>query len=354
MRKAQEKYNHITLTERIEIYRLYDKKVSLRDIAVKLGRNVATVSRELKRNRTRQQKIYQPVQAQEIAQLRSLKQRTSAPLKNQEVFMYVRTKLREEKWSPEMIAGRIRIDLPHQSICHETIYRYIYSKGRQAYLKQYLTLARKKRRKQDGRCAKKALRHSQIPGAISIEKRAQKVQNRRQVGHFETDLMEGNKQDRTVLSVEVERKTRYTQLTLLSSKHAKTKQEMLTKKLKTLQSLSMSKHLIVKSITADNGTENTRHTEIAKDLNVEMFFCHPYASHEKGTVENTIGRIRWHIPKGTPLSQYTNEQIQWLENKLNDTPRKCLNWKKPNEAFEKEDNSYKFRRFKSLQCCTSR
>jgi IS30 family transposase len=158
--------------------------------------------------------------------------------------------------------------------------------------------------------------------------------------------MEGNKQDRAVVSVEVERKTRYTQLSLLPSKHAKIKEKILTEKLKTVQSLGMSKRPIVRSITADNGSENTRHRQLSQNLGVEVFFAHPYASWEKGSVENMIGRMRYYIPKGTSLSQFSHNQIQWLENTLNNTPRKCLGWKTPNEAMEQEANSYKFRRFR--------
>ena len=256
-----------------------------------------------------------------------------------------------------MIAGRIKIDLPHQSISYETIYVYIRGKGKKQKLWRYLKKGRQRRRKQDGRTAHKKMRHSRIPGAISIEKRAQKIENRKQSGHFETDLMEGNRTDKAVVSVEVERKTRYTQLSLLPSKHAKIKEKTLTEKLKKVQSLSKSNKPIVRSITADNGSENTRHRQLSKNIGVDVFFAHPYASWEKGSVENMIGRMRYYIPKGTSLSQFTHNQIQWLENELNNTPRKCLRWRTPNEAMEREVNSYKFRRYrkeKELQgWCTS-
>ena len=106
MRKAHKAYRQITLSERVEIYRLYDKGISLRTIAEQVGRDVGTISRELKRNRTRSYKVYTPVCAHEIANRRGVKQRTKAPLKNPEVFMYVRQKLKAG-WSPEAIAGRM-------------------------------------------------------------------------------------------------------------------------------------------------------------------------------------------------------------------------------------------------------
>src|SRR3989344_4587371 len=158
--------------------------------------------------------------------------------------------------------------------------------------------------------------------------------------------MEGTRSEKAVVSVEVFRKTRYTQLSKLSNKKAKTKQKVLTKKLKVVRSLQKSQRPVVKSITADNGSENTNHKKISKELKTNIYFCQPYHSWEKGTVENTIKRIRRFIPKGTPLEQFSDAQIQWLENKLNNTPRKCLNYKTPNEAFEKEVNSYKFRKYR--------
>jgi|GEM_PF-528922 len=353
MSTTHKAYRHVSLSERVEIYRLYDKQVSLRQIAKYVGRDVGTISRELKRNRTRQYKQYMPVMAQAIAGTRTHRQRTAAPLKNPEVFVYVRGKLKQKQWSPEMIAGRIRIDLPHQYICHETIYQYIYGKGKRQKLFRYLRNHRTKRRRQDGRCARKTQQHSRIPFAVSIEKRPQKVHNRRQVGHFETDLMEGVRSEKYVLSVEVERKTRYTILTKLPNKQAITKQNILTEKLKTVQLLAMANIPIVRSITADNESENTNHRQIAQALGIAMYFAHAYAPWEKGTVENTIGRIRYFIPKGTTLVPYTDTQIQLLENKLNDTPRKCLNWLKPDEAMAKEVNRYKFRKYKKSLCCTS-
>ena len=357
MRKTKKRYAHLSLEDRVEIYRMHTQGISMQDIAKTTNRNVSSISRELKRNRTPQYKQYTPVKADEISHIRARRQRIHAPLKNPEVFVYVRKKLKEG-WSPEMISGRITIDLPHQSISHEAIYQYIFGKGKRQKLWKHLKVRNKRqRKKQDGRTAQKKMRHSRIPDAVSIELRSTKANKRTQVGHFETDLMEGNKSDRAVISVDVERKTRYTQLSLLPSKHARIKEEMLTKKLKAIQSLHMSNKPIVRSITADNGSENTRHRQLSHNLGVDVFFAHPYASWEKGSVENMIGRMRYYIPKGTPLSQYTDSQIQWLENTLNNTPRKCLGWMTPNEALEREVNSYKFRRFKkekeSLECCTS-
>jgi len=348
MSKTQNKtYKHLSLAERVEIYSLFQQGLSLRDIAGRVGRNIGTVSRELKRNKSRCDRPYLPIKAQENADRRAVKQRTKAPLKDYETHFYVKEKLTgEDEWSPETISGRIKMDKPGLSICPETIYQYIYGEGKRFKLWKHLTERRKKRKRIKGRCVRRGTVASKIPGAISILKRPSCVNKRRTEGHIETDLMEGTRSEKAVVSVEVFRKTRYTQLSKLPNKKAKTKEKILTKKLKVVTSLQKSQRPVVRSITADNGSENTNHQKMSKALDVKFFFCQPYHSWEKGTVENTIKRIRRFIPKGTPLSQFSDTQIQWLENKLNNTPRKCLNYLTPNEAFEKEVNSYKFRKYR--------
>ena len=357
MRIAQGgKYKHISLDERITMFTLKEQSLSLRAIAVQVQRDVGTISRELKRNKSRCDLVYFPTKAHINSVQKAVRQRTKAPLKNHEVYLYVRDKLRTEKWSPEEIAGRLKIDKPHLSICFETIYQYIYGKGKRHKLWKHLTKSHKKRRIKTGRRVQMEQGRVTIPDAVSILSRPQKVRLRKTEGHIETDLMEGVRSEPNVVSVEVFRKTRYTQMSKMKNKKAKTKKNTLVKKLKMIQSLSKAKKPIVKSVTSDNGKENTNHKEISKDLRVSFYVCQPYHSWEKGTVENTIGRIRRFIPKGTPLSQYSNSQIQWVENKLNNTPRKCLNFFTPNEMFEKEVNRYKFRRFrraKEDRCCTS-
>lgn len=339
-------YRHLSLTERVEIYALFCQGISLRDIAKKIDRDVGTISRELSRNKSRCDLPYIPTKAHENATKRAVKQRSKAPLKNPEIYLYVREKLRDEEWSPEEIGGRIKLDKPGLSVCHETIYQYIYGKGKTDQLWKHLEMQRKKRKHIKSRGVREEKKVSKIPGAVSILERSSCVNKRKTEGHLETDLMEGTRQEKTVLSVEVFRKTRYTQLTKLPNKKAKTKQKAMVKKLKMVRSLEKSQSPILRSITTDNGSENTNHMQISKTLKTDIYFCQPYHSWEKGTVENTIKRMRRFIPKRTPLSQFTNIQIQWLENKLNNTPRKCLGYQTPNEAFAKEVNNYKFRKFR--------
>src|SRR3989344_988549 len=347
MRK--EKYNHLTLMERVEIYSLFKQEISLRNISRKVGRDVGTISRELKRNRSRWTKMYEAVKAHGFAVKREKDQRTKAPLKNPQVFLYVREKLKEEEWSPEAIAGRLKIDLPQEHICFETIYQYIFGKGKKYKLWKYLPKRRKKRKQMKGRNIQKEKPQSRIPDAVSIDLRLKRANNRSQAGHFETDLMEGKRSQKTALYVLVDRKNRHTSLGRVKNKTAEEKQKVLTIQLKSLQSLEKSDKPIVRSVTADNGSENANHQEISKETGVRYYFCHPYHSWEKGTVENMIGRIRRYVPKGSSIHNLTDIQIQWIENKLNNTPRKILGFKTPNEVMEEDTNRYKFRRYKKLK-----
>jgi len=337
-------HKQLTLEEREKFFALKLQDKSFRQIGKILGHHHTAFSREWREN-TKYFKPYIPCIAQRRADRLKIKQRTKAPLKNVEVFLYVREKLRDQI-SPEMIAGRIKIDLPHQSIGVETIYRYIYGKGKEFKLWKYLP-EKKKRRKVSKRKIRKAFKSSRIPNTRSIDERASKVLTRRQIGHFETDLMEGTRKEKTVLNVEIERKTRYVMLTKLQNKKAKTKSKVMQKRLKMIQSLSKVRRPLVKTITSDNGSENALHREIEINLNTRVYFAHAYHSWEKGSVENMIKRIRRYIPKGEKISKYTKQQIQWLENKMNTTPMKCLNYLTPIEMMEREANKYKFRSYQN-------
>jgi len=350
MRKAQiVPYKHITLDERVTLYSLHSQGKSLREIAQKINRNVGTISRELKRNKSRCDMEYFPTVAHKNAIVRAIEQRTKAPLKNHEIYLYVRDKLRNGHWSPEEIAGRLSIDHPGQSIVHETIYQYIHGKGKRHKLWRYLVRHHKKRRIKSGRHVQSSKPQSKIPKAVSIDLRLKRANDRSQIGHLETDLMEGKRSQKTSLSILVDRKSRHINLGKVKNKTAKEKQKVLTFQIKRLQSLEKVNKPVVRTITADNGTENSNHNKISQETGVKWYFCHPYHSWEKGTVENTIGRVRRYIPKGVSIRKISNIQIEWIENKLNNTPRKCLNFLTPNEVMERESNRYKFRKYQSLK-----
>lgn len=199
------KYTQLKESERVAIEVLLEEGKSMRIIAAKLCRDVGTISREIKRNKNQNSGQYLAIKAHGKSVKRSRDQRYKAPLKNPEVFLYVREKLRE-LWTPEEIAGRLCIDCPRQSIHHETIYRYIYnsSKTRGMQLWQYLKYHRKKRMRKFGR----KVQSSKIEDAIRIDKRDKSILLRTTVGHWETDNMGGKTKDISAFSGSIERKTR--------------------------------------------------------------------------------------------------------------------------------------------------
>jgi len=320
------KYNHLSLEERERLYALREQDRSFRQISKELGRSYTTLSREYRRH-AKYGKRYLPCKAHQKAQETASRQRTKAPLKNPAVFLYVREKLRKG-WSPEIIAGRIKLDLPKEKICHETIYRYIYciKKTRGMKLWRYLTLHRKKRMKKNGRKVKSV----RIPEVVRIDKRPKEVKDRKIAGHWETDNMGGKISDRRALSGLVERKTRAACLELLTNKRAGTKAKSIS------QALNDYPLKMRKTVTADNGTENTEHQKVTKRTNARFYFCYPYHSWEKGSIENVFKRVRRYIPKGTSLDTITQRQVKAIEYKLNSTPMKCLDYFTPYEKMKQE------------------
>lgn len=316
-------YTHLSLEERERMYALREQGYSFRDIGKLLKRHHTTLSREYRRNAPYIDGEYIPVRAHNRAQERGRRQRLKAPLKSPEILVLVREQLRGGM-SPESISGRLMLE-KGLHIHHETIYRYIYHKDNRKYqLWNYLKYKRKRRQKQNGRAARRANR---IKNAVSIEERPTDVELREEYGHWETDLMEGPKGTRPALLVNIERKFRYVKLAKIPSKNAKSTTGNMIRLLKRFKPLS---------ITSDNGLENAHHEEIAERLKCKFYFCHPYSSWEKGSVENRIGVIRMFIPKGVDISKYSHKDIQKIEDAINNRPMKCLGWHTPAEMMRKE------------------
>jgi IS30 family transposase len=268
---------------------------------------------------------YLPCKAQKKSEKRAVKQRTKAPLKNPLIFLYVREHLRKPfSWSPETISGRLSIDHPKYSITVETIYAYIYGKKqRRMKLWKYLRLHRKKRMKKYGR---KVHSYAKLASALPIEARPDTANNRTELGHFETDNMEGKKSDKSSISVSVDRTSRITRLRKLTDHKAKTK------------SLALIPQLVNdhgKTVTMDRGPENSDYQSVIKHTSISVYACTAYHSWEKGTVENTVGRVRWYIPKGESVDKITQQHLDVIEDQMNNTPRKVLGFLTPNEYIKK-------------------
>ena len=320
-------YHHLSLEERERLFALKERGISLRSIAKELGRSQSSLTRELKRNIKYGNEYfgntYLPCKAQRLADKVACHQRSKAPLKTPLIFLYVRKHLRPPfSWTPEKIAGRLPLDYPGYSIHQETIYRYIYHPHNKQYkLWQCLPHARKKRMKKAGRTVK---RDSKLLGVISIDLRPDEVSERVTTGHWETDNIIGKVKDKTALSTTVERVTRYTIVSKLADRSATTKAKTVKSRLKAFPSD------LRRSLTVDNGSENAKFTTLTK---LPIYACHAYHSWEKGTNENTNGRIRRVIPKGISIDSISEETIAALEYHLNHTPRKCLGYLKPYERM---------------------
>jgi IS30 family transposase len=247
-------------------------------------------------------------------------------LKNNFIRSYVVRHLRAH-WTPEQISGILHRRHPGQTVCPETIYQFVYDfqTREQLNLIPYLVRGHKRRVIRGHRHTH---RTSHIPERISIEQRSELANSRRQFGHWESDTVI-SRNSVAALCVMVERKARYTKLFRIKQKTARRVRTAITR------SLSHYPTRARRSITYDNGAENVEHTKVNTVLNTRSFFCQPFHSWEKGTVENTVGIIRRTFPKKTNFDRISDLQIRQLERRLNNRPRKILNYKTPREVFNR-------------------
>ena len=306
-------YKQLTREQRYQIKALLEAGQSPTVIARVLGVHRSTITRELKRNRG--QRGYRPNQAHQKA-LKRRKGKSRARI-TKAVWSLVEEKLQEE-WSPEQISGRLRRQ--GIAISHEHIYQYVYADKRAGgSLWEHLRHPKKYRKRAGGRD-----RRGKIPNRRSIDERPAIVAERARIGDWEADLILGANRKGAALTL-TERKSCFTLLRILASKHAQPIREAIIALLKGDARL--------KTITFDNGKEFAEHEQIARALNVDCYFAHPYASWERGTNENTNGLIRQYLPKKRSLNNISMTEEVRIMDKLNLRPRKCLGFRTPYEVF---------------------
>jgi len=317
-------YKHLSIEERDILAVLKSQGHSLRQIATVLNRSPSTLCRELKRNAP---PVYTGYYLAHKAQARADKRKHETHqrkrLKNDFIRGYVEKHIRLG-WSPELIAGRLSIEHPEDSISHEAIYQWIYQDA--THLIASLLRAHR-RRKHRGYSRKHKKSH--IPDRISIRERPTTVLERCQIGHWETDTISCRKSYQAV-QVSVERKARYAKLAKLKAKTSRAMSMALIRR------LCRYPAGVRRSITYDNGPENAEHMRTNKVLGTASYFCEPFRSYERGTVENTIGLVRRFIPKKTNLAEVSQDHLTKIEYWLNNRPRKCLKFKTPAEVFKAE------------------
>ena len=297
-------------------------------IAKDLGRDATTIGREITRNSFKS-RYYVAIHAQNIStQRRSLAGRRH-PLKNKEVFAWVIKRL-VRGWSPEQIAGRMKLVFPNDlqmRITPETIYSFIYSDGfKYRRFWEYLPRNHKKRRKWHGR----SVHRGSIPDRISIHDRPEVIDKNIQFGHFEGDSVEGlGHKDGVHMEVErVSRKYFVKLVESISSEEATNAQ---------MEIFGDLPCFARRSVTLDNGRENHLHTKL-RDLGMDTYFADPYSSWQRGSNEYHNGLLRRYFPKGTDFRSVSQEEIDDVVEEINNRPRKCLGYYTPNEVFLRELN----------------
>ena len=324
-------YDQLSLKERITIDLLYRSGQSMRAIARRLGRSAATVCRELARNSkpTKQWTgSYEPERAHGLA-LRRRRWDARHKLSRQPDLRNLVKDCLAMGWSPEQIAGRLTLLNGHTVISHESIYRFIYHRSAQKDYWHRLLPCRKHRRGRPGRRGGSPV--NRIKDRVSIHQRSKIAGQRRQFGHWEADLMLFSTYGQAIL-VAHERKSRFTWISRQPSKAAKPVQAKLAKLLAPLPKPMR------RSITFDNGTEFALHHKLNAKLGIKTYFCDPYAPWQKGGVENAIARLRRTLPRKADLAAISHQKLARLVKQYNDTPRKCLNYRTPNEIYQASIN----------------
>jgi len=316
--------SHLALThsEREEISRGVAGGLSLRAIASQLNRSPSTISRELQRNggETR----YRAGEADVRAWERSRRPKKCRLATNGKLRRMVASKLRLQ-WSPQQISGWLKTSFPDDAdlqISHEAIYQTLFVQARGALKKELQRHLRSGRVVRHARTAtRKGQTRYQIVDAVSIRERPAEIEDRAVPGHWEGDLLCGS--GNTHIATLVERRSRFTLLVKLRRKDAQTVAAALSRKIRTLP------RDLRRSLTLDRGPEFAAHKKFTVTSDVLVYFCDPKSPWQRGTNENTNRLLRQYFPDGTSFSQYSQTQLNKISDRLNQRPRKTLQYQTP-------------------------
>lgn len=317
----------LTLAEREEISRAVAMGRSIRAIAAALGRAPSTVCRELRRNGGAGG--YRASSADQATWDRAHRPKVCRLVQNRTLAELVASKLCLE-WSPAQIAGWLKRTYPDDPSCqvsHETIYRSLFIQARGA-LKKELTahLRRTRGLRRSRHHTQKTGRNGRIIDAVPISERPAEVEDRAVPGHWEGDLVFGSNNSQIVTLVE--RQSRYVMLAKVDSKQTETVVNALIKHAHKLP------QELYKSLTWDRGKELSHHRRFTLATDIQVYFCDPQSPWQRGTNENTNGLLRQYLPKGTDLSTYSQAQLNGIARRLNERPRKTLDFQAPAERFQ--------------------
>lgn len=303
----------------MELAILRRKHYSVADIAIELGRHRSTIYRELKRGRVAGVYDSKKAHHKHYVRRKYSKYQGMRILGDVKLREYIETKLRDEQWSPEQIAGRLAREAGLQPVSSPTIYKYIRSVyGRR--LEHELQLAKQKRARKHQR------KVTQLEDRVFIDDRPESINARMQYGHWEGDfIVSGKTYGNTSLFVLHERVSRYTLVYKVAARNTQEVLDVLTHAVRTIGPF--------KSLTLDNDIAFQRHRHLSRLLEFPINFCHPYHSWEKGGVENANRLIRRYVPKGCDIASYSDEDIANVQHWLNHTPRKILGYKTAAEVL---------------------
>jgi IS30 family transposase len=316
----------LTLSEREVITRGLSMDLSLRVIAAQLNRSPSTVSREVKRNGGRDD--YRAVAADRAAWRRALRPKLCKLSGQHQLIRLIGEKLQCE-WSPEQISGWLKRQYPNDEsyhVSHETIYKSLFIQTRGVLKKELLACLRSHRVMRRSRHA--SLKRKGLGGiadAISIRERPASVEDRAVPGHWEGDLIEGS--NNSHIATLVERHCRYVMLVKLEDSRTDTVVKALIKQSQKLPSE------LYKSLTWDRGSELAGHKKFTLATDIQVYFCDPHSPWQRGSNENTNRLLRQYFPKGTDLKPHSQAQLNKVARRLNERPRKTLEYETPAERF---------------------
>ena len=313
-------YTHLTLDERISLAELRKENLSIREIAEVLGRSPSTISRELQRNQrlSKRQRLYFPRSAQRQYEAR-IRQERSGKYGQERLASYVQEKLLLA-WSPEQVAGRMKLDFPADAemrVAHGTIYRWLKKKQLPRASEARKRLRHYGRTYGDGR--------GKLHGVRELTERPVEVLRRTRFGDWEIDTIVSKEWGPCLLTL-CERKSQYCGVVLLKERTSKEVRAALN------HFFSARAH-VLKTLTSDRGKEFFGWREVERDLQVQQYFTRPYSPWQKGCVENLNGLIRQFFPKKTSFKRVSTAETQALMRLLNHRPRKRLNFKTPHEVL---------------------
>lgn len=313
------KYSQFTIEERIQLATLNEMNLEVAEIAIKLGKHKSSIYREQLRNRYRNS--YQAHNAQK----HYLKRRDkTSRLQDNIVLQNQVIDLLKQHYSPDQIS--ITLAKKEQvSISHESIYQFVYSAyGKKLNLSPWLPRQRKQRKAR----AKSQVKHSPIPNRNPIANRPQEINDRSSFGHFEADLMIFSNTKTNLITL-CERESRCFFAIKNPSKHANVTADNI------IASCRGSIKAFIGSMTFDNGGEFARHELIAKKLNLNTYFCEPYSSWQKGSVEQRNGVMRIEMPRDIDIDNMSQKCINKIVRNINNRPMRLHSNQSPADIFKK-------------------